>query len=369
MNLVFFFAFFGVACTGMAFTHRYPKIEKALLSLFCFCMVLLIGLRASTIGNDTQNYITIFHEVNRYNSFFTYLKGYEYGYVLLMRFIGLFTQNAQVALLIVAAIGVIPYMLIISEYSVTPWYSFALFFLNDIFFSQMNIVRQGIALGILLLAYPLLSRRKYIGYGICFLLAFLFHTTAIVVVLLMLLSRVRFSIRNAGGVLCCFLMAFIAWKPLLWIAGRLFPLYTRYFSGSYFNGSGWLASLFNLGITVLLLCCMIYLYDKAIPRETLLTEVDGNERDSENIFAWSLVLMLGMQVLAIRANILDRIASYFSVYLLLLLPCFTKKISNRKYRIAFQIFVLLLFLAKFLIVKAVRPEWNRVLPYYFFFQV
>lgn len=83
---------------------------------------------------------------------------------------------------------------VIKKYSVNPWlgllvfYSFPLFFLNS-----LSIIRFFIALAITFFAFSFLTNKKYTKYLIAVIIASLFHKSAIIAVIFIVVSRIKLT--------------------------------------------------------------------------------------------------------------------------------------------------------------------------------
>ena len=71
--------------------------------------------------------------------------------------------------------------------------SIAIFFLGGYFFGSLNLVRQYIAISLILLGYQFLmnenKKKAYIGFVICAILAFLMHSSSIICFIIIFLTR------------------------------------------------------------------------------------------------------------------------------------------------------------------------------------
>lgn len=360
-----YIVFFSIICSISYVMNRDRRRILASTLVVGLLMSLMIGLRSVNIGNDTQAYINIFKSANQYNSFFENDSRYEIGYTLLMRIIGIFTDNAHLALLIIAICTIMPVTYTIFRYSEIPWFSIALLFLLGFFTSCMNIVRQCLAMAIIFSGVPKLRNKKVLHYIICVLIATTIHSTAILALALVPFVYMDITNKRVFAILCLSVICTIAFPFVLKIMQTVFPQYAHYFSGSYFDGSGFLAVAMNLASTAGLLLGMIYYTDTPLNSKRMFKFGTVALIGESYAYSWSIVIFIALQILGFAANITDRIGGYFSLAFYFFLPQLSAKMKpvNRERFIAL---IVLLYLAKFIIVQIFRPEWNHILPYEFF---
>lgn len=353
-------------------TYKFERTKyKNIICAFVVLVIsLLIGLRAYNIGNDTITYHHIFNISNEYDNFFAPAE-LEYGYVILMRFIGLFTKNPQIAILVVAFITVTPTIIIIFKHSEMPWLSVILFFLLGIMSDQMNILRQSIAMVIVFTGSKFLIDRKIIKYIIVVLIATLFHKTALFA--LIIIPFLYIPVNNVLVTLIMFLSVLVTalFPYLLGIIGKLFPQYAGYLDSTYFDGSGWLGSTFSLFILISTLFLLLNYTRVPLNKGLVFTFnlYSGMSKPKTYAFEWAFIILIAGGIVAIAANIVSRLTAYYTMFMLLFYPKIAKSIEFKPARNMFLFLFIALYLARFIIVQILRPEWNFILPYRFFWQV
>lgn len=363
-----YFLFFLTICVLSYFMTRNKKRIFLPTIIIGTLISLLIGLRAENIGNDTTTYITIFNESNIYTDFLQPSNGFEIGFIILMRIIGLFTNNPHTCLLIVAFITIMPMIYIIFKYSPTPWFSIFLFAGLGYFTFYMSGLRQSIALTLTFVALPLLLKRKIFSYSFFIILATFFHTSAIFAFIFIPFAYI--DIKDINVLILLIITSFIAifFNYLINLLYIFFPKYIRYFDGDYFNGTGVLASAFNLCTTLLLVFFIIYFTNTNLNGKKMFKYGIRNNNSNSHIFEWSIILVILLQIIGLRANMIDRITSYFMLAWILYLPQIAIEIKNKRNSQLFIICIILLYIFKFSLIQVLRPEWNIVLPYTFFWQ-
>lgn len=153
--------------------------------------VILSGLRHVSIGADTITYKFSFNRAlntSWIDAFNRFIDGIFYGaeikdpgYMLFEKFIGLFTNNYQVFLFIIAMIFMVSFGRFVYRNSKDPFISFLIY--STLFYSFFSItgIRQTIATALVVLwGYELIKRRNLFGFIILTLIAFTIHKSAIV---------------------------------------------------------------------------------------------------------------------------------------------------------------------------------------------
>lgn len=96
-----------------------------------------------------------------------------------------------------------------------PLIGWGVFFFIAIFFQeQMNIVRQGVAVCIIMYAYTFLINKKLLPYLLFVIIASLFHKSAIVCLPLFLLSNVKIVLNRFWQYVVVAVLSLLSWRIL-----------------------------------------------------------------------------------------------------------------------------------------------------------
>lgn len=131
----------------------------------------------------------------RYRADFEYIKlggtppNLEIGFLMLVKLCILISKNYPLLFIITSAIIIFMIFFLIYKYSKKPVLSIFIFFAGCFFFQSMNVIRQYIASTIVLLSYQLLIDKKYKSWILCIIIAFLIHTTSIVSLIAIFLTK------------------------------------------------------------------------------------------------------------------------------------------------------------------------------------
>lgn len=182
----------GFLLAFLAYGASVFRLEKAVsFSLLCmtvFYWTLAIGLRWKT-GNDFEQYLYIFQS-GRYVEV-------EPGFAMVNWIVDALDSGAGHLLFFVTAL--ISVVLKVSSFSRWREASIGLFVFVSTYAVavEMNLVRQAIALGFVLLAYRFLLEEKLRLFVLLVLVAASFHVSALVSILVLLLHRRGFDARMA----------------------------------------------------------------------------------------------------------------------------------------------------------------------------
>ncbi len=148
-----------------------------MLSLFC-------GLR--TNYNDTGTYIAMFLEAPTWVEFWASgpnLLGNPGYYLFQTIFRHSISDNYHLYLLTIAFFITSVYVTFIRRYSENFTFSILLFFSIGLYISEFAALKQHIAMAILMLALPQLLKKRYATYYVLVFMAMLFHTYALLFVI------------------------------------------------------------------------------------------------------------------------------------------------------------------------------------------
>lgn len=306
----------------------------------------LTAFRAPQIGNDTKNYIDLFNSIredgvggNRY----------EYGYQIYCYFLGLFTSNAQILLIVTATLcwgGLGVYIFL---YSKDPVFSVCLAFCFC-FSIFTNVLRQSIAMIILLYAYELLKNKKKFWSLLLFVLAVMFHATAIIFFVVYLYKSFPKSLRSA--VIICGTIVLMSITGILErVAIKVLPEYYASYFESAWSRTGWLA--ISVGVVRnFVICYFVCVRNR------------GLEGEKREISCVNYFLLCSTMCFGYALNLFDRISMYFLLPMIVDLPNSLKqeKAASGNF---FKISIASALLFWFLLTLFLRPEWTCLYPYEF----
>lgn len=308
-----------------------------------FLPLFLVSALRYKVGVDYLSYTYIFQDVNAGKPSHT-----EAGYDLMNRLVGLYTTDAQWVYALAAAISLLLIVWGIYRYSTNPAYSIFLFVTMGYLFSSFNILRQYIAIALIFAALKLIKEKQFLPFCAVVLLAATFHKTAIIMIPLYFLLRLRLKQSYM-------LMITFVGMGCIPLRGVLTNLLVNTFYPQY-AGTDLIQPLsafeflyYALVFGLLLLLCMRY-------KHTFF-------QDDYNLILFNSVFYSFLIYLCLSfVPEINRIAVYMEFFVILLIPRLFACEKEQKVRRFYYVVFTLFFLAFFLISVGMMGRYN-VVPY------
>ena len=192
--------------------------------------------------------------------------------------------------------------------------------------ATMNVVRQYLAVSVLLFAFDFLVEGKYFRYALSIAVAMLFHTSALVVapffVCFLLYKKLNKKIvfRILMIVYVISLIAiFVDMRDVFQNLSFIVPdRYDSYWTSKFFNERNWFAALKLIVPNLIFLFCAKY-------RKNL----EKNDKRFDALFiAWFFYVVISNAFYGI--NVFIRLGWYFDFYVLALIPIIIDYIDSKK---------------------------------------
>jgi hypothetical protein len=187
-------AWFLLTC--FVFNQFKGKTRKRLQFFSCVVPAACIAsLRDVSVGTDTQQYVDAVMLMKSlgyqaYNRSGLYA-GYEYGFRLLMYICTQFGNPSRALIIFSALIIVILPFYVIYRIVENPSIVYVLYYLSTLYYFNLNGMRQSLAVAFLFMSILAVYRKSRFMPFVWFVIAFLFHTTALIFLPLLILSRIR----------------------------------------------------------------------------------------------------------------------------------------------------------------------------------
>ena len=341
------------------------KVNKILMGGFFIAAFIIAAFRDVSVGNDTLEYVRVFNNIKGISQLYNNIQitRFEYGYVFLNSIIKTFTDNYTILLAMVSAFYLYSVWRFINKYSESIWLSTFLFYILGNYFLIFNLLRQCIAISFFLIAIDFIIEKKPIKYVITIIFASLFHTTSIILLPVYFIRRWNINYKVIMVYFIVTLMGVIEFDNIINIIIKILPQYSHYFLNSKYSLGGIkLASIVNCLriIAIYFLCKIISINYKDFDKKSL---KGGTEIIKINVFESCVILCIIVLILSIKFNLLDRIADYFSIVLIVYLPNIICKLKREKCIVYYVIIVFLIIYSTIIIYY--RPEWSGIFPYKF----
>lgn len=182
MSSIYLFSILIVLLLSYTYNNVKTDFQKKIcLFLIILILVLISGLRVDpTLYSDEWNYRNFFNDFTKI-SFESMDLGLtkEPGFTLLNFFIAKLTHNSQMLIFICALFTNLSFILFLNKYSKQFTFSLFLYIAGGSFFSSMNIIRQYLAMAIILFGFQHILNNDLKRFSIFVFIAFLFHKSAI----------------------------------------------------------------------------------------------------------------------------------------------------------------------------------------------
>ena len=334
----------------------YNKSKKAskLATIIAFFVAFTVvqALRSYTVGTDTPMYIKFYNNIALNSRF-------EPGFMLLCKILNYFKLDSR-WLSIITNFG---YMYFIYKNTDKLTESALIYIFMNFYFDSFNLMRQSIAVSILLIAMTAFLNKKYIRFFILWLVACQFHNTCYVYILVLIYIYINsfmktWKSKTAFFLACMCILYFIT--PL--ILSTLFSVsdissnYYYYTSG---RGLEYIERNVFGSVLLVLLNSMLLLY-ACLRKKTILSNI----REAEFQFYFSnMCCAILCYVAAIQIEIFSRFGHYFMPAAIILVPMCFKENNKKSYFDKLVIYGGLI--VQWIIIIIYRPIWNGAVPYSF----
>lgn len=339
-----------------AFALNQKKIinKKIYLLVNFFAMSLVVGLRGESVGEDTITYLNIAKAASNYSLseivrhfpystwnvisygvYGSYNEKIETGYFLLNKLIVSVLGTPQAVLLVCALLTqffMAKFLLDNAEEKKFLFWGTLIYLCESIFFSQINIMRQSLAMVIALQAINPLKNGKIKKALIWMFLACNIHTSAAAYVILIPL----FVIRNRRKMLWIAFIASATLPVTISVARKILPLVGLARYSMYLQVSYWKTSIGGTTIIWMLITLLIgiMLYQK---------QYEG----FNGILISLMMIYISLEIAAISFTALGRIATYFRVFEILFFPRAIECMPSYKSKTCVKLILTVLMLLSF----------------------
>lgn len=324
--------------------------------IFCILcgieLACILGFRSINVGIDTGNYINLFRDISDSSLYAMFSVTYlEKGFVLFCKLLSLISTNPQILFIASGIIVVWGTMNLIYKNTTMVWLAVLIYIsaVGDFSFS-LNIMRQTIAVSLVLFSFESLTKRRPFIFFLWILLAAAFHRTALCFLAAYPFYGIKFNIKNVILVAVGAALVFINMKPILNFITGAFSVYQTYLES---EGLDYVTDVM-IKSCVLLFAVIISLYKSA--------------DKTFNILLWFALFALICAIFNIKFYLFIRFELYFSAFMVILIPKTFELIGNKMTKVVFlSAFLFFTFLYTQKAVTHSALDLNY-LPYEFFWQ-
>lgn len=310
----------------LIFELKYYKINENskkllfLLPITILC-IWVMGFRGLHVGVDTSNYYRIYNYIAHYPNFnLLYLSktlDVEWGFVLYCKFISLIFNDYiyfQVINAIIICSGLSRFIFYKSK---NVFVSFLILY-TMMYLWGFNITRQVLSSVFIINGWIFLTNKKYFLSFFHLLIAFLFHSTAILSVVIVFLWFIRKTdfIKVFPLLLIIFIISF---NIIVELVSQL-NIYVNYFNQSKtIQSAGYIFIIWGIILIT-----------------SLITDFKKSPFD-EKFYATCALIYVTANICGLEFNYFERLGIYFYPFVSLSLPCYSKLIRKKNFRLIYLI--------------------------------
>ncbi len=357
MIIYIFMIIFTTICSFIAFSYKkmYIKDKKNNLKIIYLLFALLTiliptlisGFRSITVGTDLGGtYLNFFNEIASKN-----FNVRDLGYGLINYFSLLISNDFQVLIFITSLIFEIISFVGIYRQSDNPVLSTLLFFLTNVFFISMNMIRQSIATSIFILSIPSLINRKPFKYFLINIIAFSIHSSAILYFPLYFIVNKKLKIKYIFFLLLIFLVfksVLVNLVVKLLYNVNFFRIYFSWYINSKYNTGS--SGFFSILVSGAIFIYLLSLYKNA------------SDDKKYNFLLWTQLISLILLFLASGLPLMLRTSWLFSFPLYIYIPATFKYIDDRKLRVILKTGIIFSYCV-YMVITIFIFKYHAVVPY------
>lgn len=322
--MVFWFIFY-IFC-------REANYSKRIITLgFWGALVLVMGLRGSTVGSDTWNYLFNIYDNAEY--YLLYRDAGEEGFFLYNYILDSIGVGKQGYLFIYAILVSAAFSHFFYKYSQNVYVSFFLHLTIGLFAVSMSAMRQTLAVCLTLFAFDCIVQRKFLRFVIIVLIATSFHSSALCFLPIYFLNRLQIdSVRNWKEQIK---IKNLKIKLVVFVTGTLLPIFV---SDSFTELiSAFVPERYSYAIDHALqhqLNPLLVVVNFLVPISCLFVLNKNNLMKQKTQHIYLILMILSginiiVNILAMNINLFNRFSFYFLVYNMLLIPNSIATIDNK----------------------------------------
>ena len=336
--------------------NKNKKNKKFYLIIVFLLLAIVAAIRHESVGVDTSQFCNDYIRISEID--FKYLGSvmrYEYGFLYICKLLTLICSDPQILIVISSIFINFAVIYFIHKHSDDVTLSCLMYVLLNYYFMYMNAMRQAIALGIILIFLSnYLNDKKKLKYIFGVILASLFHSSSLIMLVIPFLNKFKFK---KNFIFYTVVLSILILPFTNNISNLLFSLSDKYggYSTTEFAVSNYVAAIFNLLVSLSFYILLMINYDKA--KDKL-----------DNCYFYLTTFNVFLNLLTISSTIFGRLAHYFSVYNIIIIPAVISLVKDKDKRIKIRYAICTFMFIYWLIIAIYRPEWYGTIPYKFFWE-
>lgn len=325
ISFAFTYTLFWMLIVLVSMTINGSKIGRKTSVLFLFSvMFITVSIRCNT-GSDYYNYYTMYNDVTTYYSGIKQIvtSNYQFGFTLLSYLIKKIFDNPFAIFPVVSFISLIIPAWMIKKYSPYPVLSYSILIFGGYLLMSTNIMKQILAMAIVMLAIETYLRKKYLTFTMLTVLASFFHVTSLVIfpiIACIKLIKISNKFVILGG-LISLITGFFSSKILnVIIKIPLFSRYEKYFEEQVIIGQEDIKLILNAIFITCVLGVIVLVIIKFLKRY--------NTTNIDMFFTKIMIVAFFIASFSINFFYLLRISFFLTQFLIIYIPILLSKVAN-----------------------------------------
>lgn len=322
--------------------------DKVFLTIVFIVLFVIVAFREMTVGSDTSEYIRFYERCGTYGWRMLEINDYfEYGYTVFNIVLNGINISPRVFLCIIAFITNFAIYWFIKQNS-NNYLMSVLIFINLLFFYEsMNTMRQFLALSmVLLFGFKAVKERRLFRFIIVTVIASLFHSTALLMLLLYPVYRLKYTRKRV--------IAIIAMTVIIAFSlNQIYPFIVSILDrGTYYLEKIGDIKLGNIIMTIAFLA--MYLFSLIV--------IDRREKPKYSFYLYVLLFSVALSFISINMSVLNRASQYYAIFSIVALPNIIEANIVRSKK-TIETSIVGLFMVYSSVIMINKPEWNTAFDY------
>lgn len=320
-------------------------------------LIFISVFRGETVGADLLGYLEAFKwtdyakwkELGSLGEYSGWIK-MEYGYLVFNKLLSCISDNERLIIWGTSIFIIGGFSVFIYRNSKIPWLSFFLLVGMGFYFQSLNVLRQYMALVIVLNCLVYVQHRCFWKFLLWVVLAALFHKTALFVLLLYPLAKFEINRKFLGiligiGVALWFLWGYVVAK-VAEIGG-----FASYIIHNEEGG----------GVTMFVFLLLI------VSGGFLVQKKKQRKEEKMDLFYHIMLIALTLQVIGMQFSMFGRLLLYYSVCMIIFIPNVLYSVESKNLKIlGIGCVCILSFL--FMMIQLLGADSSSVMPYRFMWE-
>ena len=376
-----------VAVGAVSNANKSDKTKKRFLFFSFGLLILVASLRSVNVGTDLAgHYAKRYVQIASYSwsqvPEFSAMTTYELGYCYLIKLLSSICPHVQFYIAVTSLFTYGVTARFIYKNSCDVKISTYVFVLTCTYYNYMNIVRQAIAISIILLGYEFLKKEKdklknYSIFAIFVIVAAVIHSSAVLCLVFILFNELKFKRKHIFIGAVCTVIFYLMYQQIFSLVLNLSGLsgeYAGYLtkeveSVGHINRQSiymfiTIAMAFVIGcITLVIERKMRNKSDaKSSENEYLLTSNEG-------FLLYTGLLATVCRLMVFRMNIINRYSYFFVPFVLLLYPMaiYNCKLKSNRKVVKWAVYIILAIYFVWMTISY-EASFHQTVPYEFFWQ-